>query len=250
MRPIKSLVLVALAIVAVAVAGPAVASAEVDPHSPSILCLVTKCIKELEAVAKGGEVITETLSGKIITSANTEATVRNCESIEKTEEKDANLCKDVTLVLHGVKKDKIGCRSETAAGEKDPVEPVLSLVDLHLAAEETLPGKVLQPLGLGKVLGILKEQELRVSCGIVKILMKGVLGCSVPVGLKNIPTTEELEVTCKKTTKGDPEVGMCVVECEWLETEPFLINIGAGFEDAAKLFTLRGKANKDIFIDD
>jgi hypothetical protein len=247
MRLIRTSIIAVLALFALATVGAAVAVGEEDKNSPSIL-LLEKGVSSLEVIAKGGEVTTETLSGKTVLSATTEAKVKNCEAIAGSEEKDVKSCKDVTLTLTGVKKETIACRSENAKGEKDPIETVLALVDLTLGTELTAT-KVLQPLGIGKVLGVGLEVELTVVCGLVKIKMKGTLGCGVPLGLKNIPTTEELEVTCKMKN-GDQEIGTCVSECESLKTDPFLMNLGNGFEDSAKLFTMRGKANKDLFIDD
>lgn len=247
MRLGRSLTIAALAVFAFSLVSTTAASAA-DEGSPSIL-LLEAGVKSLEVIAKGGSVTSETLSGKAVLSTTTEATVRNCEPIEKTGEKDVNLCKDVPLTLTGVKKEKISCRSENSKGEKDAIETVLALVDLRIGSELTAT-KVLQPLGVGKVLGSALESELTVVCGTVKLKMKGALACSIPFGLRNIPTTEEIELTCKMKRSGDPEIGTCVNGCEWLEKEPFEMNLGNGFEDAWKEFTMRGKANKDVFIDD
>jgi hypothetical protein len=235
-----------LAFTACGVSIAAATEAEEEGH-PRILILEGK-ISELQVTATGTTVTTETLSGKQVLSATTEAKVKNCESIAGNE-KDANSCKDVTVNLTGVKSGGVACRSENSKGEKDPVETILALADLLLGAELTA-AKVLQPLGIGKVLGTALEAEMTVICGLLKIKMKGTLACSIPFGLRNIATSEELELTCKMKKSGDPEIGECVLNCESLKTDPYLMNFGSGFEDAWKLFTIKGKANKDIFIDD
>lgn len=239
MKPAKLLLLTAMTLGSFGAFGAAAAPAA----SPAVLCLVSGC-QNIEAAMKGTTVITETLKGKRITSSTTEAKVKNCEALAGTEEKDVSLCKDVTLSLTGVGAEGVKCKSE---GDEPGV--VLTLIDLHLASAES-SGKALEPLGLGKVLNSkLEAAEVIVTCGVLKMSAKGTFACSTPVGLKNISTSEELILSCHMKA-GDQEVGTCVSLCEWLKTDPFLINLGSGFEDAAKEFTVSGKPTKDIFVDD
>jgi hypothetical protein len=245
MRRSKLLIFAALAVSALGVVGVDAASAA-DEGAPSILCLAAGC-EHLEAIVTGGNVVSSTLkSKKSLESETIEATIKNCESFEgKTT--DIRLCKDVPLELAGV---KVSGTTNSCNTEGDPAGVVLSLIDLHVAALETT-AKELQPMGLGKILNSTLEPEVKIKCaGGILILAKGTLGCAAPIGLKNITITEKIIVTCK-AKGGDQELnGKCVVLCEWLETDPFLVNMGGGFEDAAKEFTISGQPNKDIFIDD
>jgi hypothetical protein len=77
----------------------------------------------------------------------------------------------------------VNCRSETAIGEKDPVETVLVLYDLHLAAE-LLSDQVLEPLVLMRVLGKSLEEAVTVVCGVIKVKLKGILACLLRPGLE------------------------------------------------------------------
>lgn len=123
--------------------------------------------------------------------------------------------------------------------------------DVQLAGEET-SSKSLAPLLLVKVLGASEaEEELTINCGVVKNKMKGVLGCLLLPGLENIPTTKEVEVTCKiNATTKDPETGTCQTSCEWLKEHPFEANLGAGLEDSWIAMNAKGTFNKDVFLDD
>ena len=78
------------------------------------------------------------------TKACAQFNIKDCENLAEST-KDTNLCKDVLLTVTGYKQGTSACRSENNKGEKDPVETILALLDLHLSSEETA-GKVLQPL--------------------------------------------------------------------------------------------------------
>jgi hypothetical protein len=211
--------------------------------------LLENGVKGLTGELKGGVDRFVTLSGKEVTDTSVTATLQNCKGFEGSE-KDTNLCEG-TIDLLGVKQGKVLCRSENAKGEKDPIETILVAIDLELASGETA-AKTLVPLGLGKVLGQSSgEEELKVNCGGVKDLVRGVLACELGPGLTNIATTEEGEIRCKfNNTTHDQEVPMCVRLCEWLKEHPFEGNLGAGFEDASIERTVKGKFNKDVFADD
>jgi hypothetical protein len=87
----------------------------------------------------------------------------------------------------------------------------------------------------------------------VKIKESGNIACLLEPGLTNIPITSEVEIKCtvNKATH-DPETGTCNVLCEVFGP----IGLNASFaeketpKDAWELITLKGKPNKDIFIDD
>ena len=74
------------------------------------------------------------------------------------------------MPLHftGVKQGAVACRSENNKGEKEPVETVLTLLDLHIGAELT-SGGVLQPVIFALVLGTALEEEVKFNCATVKI---------------------------------------------------------------------------------
>lgn len=242
MRTVRLLGLAAIAMCALGATG--IARAE-DPGSPSILCLVTGCAE-----------LTGTLTGKkstLVTLKNTktpeaegvESKVTNCEAVPGTEGKDIQLCKDVSIAFTGVKVEGTKCSTEG-----DVSGTALMLLDLHIASETTAGG-VLEPLLLAKLLNPKKEaQPITIKCGAVfKFEVKGTLGCLLLPGLKNVMTTEKLEISCKVKEK-DPETGTCQQLCEWLSETPFEANLGSGFEDAWMELHAEGAPSKDVFIDD
>jgi hypothetical protein len=246
MRYLKVLVAAAMAMFAFAAVGTALASAE-DPNSPSMLLLEGK-VSDLTSTMKGGKSNLSTLAGKELTGTALEGKLKGCKPIG-TNEKDTNLCEAV-LDFTGVKQGAVACRSENAKAEKDPVETVLTIVDLHLASEQTASGE-LQPLLLFNVLGMSGgEAELTIVCGVVKNKVKGVIPCLLLPGLTNIPVTQEAEIKCALNASHDQETGKCEQLCEWLTEKPFQSNLGAGFEDAGMNATAKGTLSKDIFIDD
>jgi hypothetical protein len=250
MRRVKLLFFSALALMAFGTVGTTVASAA-DEGTPQVLCLVAGC-QNLEGTLKGGASELVTLSGKVISGETVEGTLKNCEAVAGTGEKDILLCKDVPIDFTGVKSGGANCKTEG-----DAVGVVLVLLDLHMADEKSTGG-VLQPLLLFHILNSkLELLEVVITCGVLKVLVKGTIGCLALPGLVNIPTTQEVEVLCKllkKEKEGkkeiDPETGTCEVLCELLEKNPFLANLGGGYEDAWMSIHAKGKLNKDIFIDD
>lgn len=240
-------ILAILAILAFGAAGPSAVYAEEheeEKNNPRILCLESGCIKTFEVPFKGGETSIRPLGGLVLSATDVQAAVKGCEATSGTGEKDTSQCKDVNLLFKGFGIGISKCQSEG-------VEPglVLMLLDLRLAAEQTSTG-TLQPLLLAKVLNVELKPELLIKCGVVKLPVKGTFGCLLSPGLVNIPATKEVEILCKvNLEQDDPETGSCVVSCTELTEDPFLLNV-LGFEDAWMLMHLKGKPNKDIFIDD
>jgi hypothetical protein len=214
---------------------------------PQILCLTEVCIKGLEGTFEAGaESQFVTLSGKSVIATGAKLTISGCESWGKTA-KDTHLCKDQTLDLTGVKSEKVGCNTEG-----DAKETVLVLLDLQLAAELNKAETALEPLLLVKILNAkLEAVAIKVKCGVLSLEWKGTVGCLVAPGLKDVATTETVEVACKVNgTTHDPETGKCELLCEWLEKESFAVSSSGKFEDAWWLLPLSGTLNKDVFIDD
>ncbi len=247
MRHLKLLIASALAISAFATVCTAVAQAE--GGNPAALLLETG-VANLEVKFSG---LTDyefgNLAGKKLEGTGVEGTLKGCK--EEGSTKDTSLCEPVTFTFKSLKEEKVACRSENAKGEKDAIETVLVVVDLHLAAEET-SSKVLEPLLLLKVLGMSGgEKELVINCGGVKNKIKGVLGCLLTPGLANVAATEELSLECtQNATTHDQVTGKCEKLCELLEKEPFLSSLGGVFEDSGMNIDVKGKPNKDVFLDD
>jgi hypothetical protein len=262
MRKVKLLGLAALALFAfgafTAVSAYAVETEE--EGKPQILVLEgeAKALKgTLTAKAKEKAIELVPLTGeKRITAEEASLLLENCENL-KANVKDTNLCTDVPLHFTGVKLEGASCRSENSKGEKDPAGTVLTLLDLHVAAELTSE-KVLQPLIFAKVLGTGLEEEVKLVCALLKIKVDngeakpkaGVITCLLGPGLTN---TTKLEVLCKVDSKKspDPEVGTCNVLCEDFGK---VIGLTASFGetkiDAWELIHLLGEVNKDVYIDD
>jgi hypothetical protein len=247
MRKVKLLGFTALALLAF---GAFTASAfAVEDGKPQILCLVEGC-ETLEGTLKAGASSLEDLAGKVISGTAAETKLKGCKN-DEAGTKDVNLCVDVVLTFTGVKKEAVACRSENAKGEKDPVETILTLLDLHMAAEET-SAKVLQPLLTAQVLGTALEAELTFVCGVVKSKVKGVIGCLLLPGLANVQTTEKVTITCEvNTTTHDAITGTCTVLCEDLGKIGLISTLDGKTEtDSWEKIKLEGSLNKDIFIDD
>jgi hypothetical protein len=249
MRIVKLLGLMALALFPFAAVTASSAMAEEDPNPPRLLCLVAGC-EAIEGTLTAGASELVGLSGKTITGTAAELLFKGCEKLTE-ETKDVTLCKDVPVHFTGVKREGIACRSENLKAEKDPVETLLLLLDLHMSTESTAGG-VLQSLILAKVLGVDLDSEVLLVCGLIKVKEKGWFAC-LATGLKNVQTTENLEITCKvNATTHDKETGTCKgLLCEELEKEPFQATFNPStFEDVWLGINLSGKLSKDIFIDD
>jgi hypothetical protein len=250
MGRLNLLVLVAFALVALsAFAAPGAYAAESEESgNPRILTLEGK-VTELSGTLKGGAGGVVELNGEEFEGTAATLALEKCKE-GKGLPRDTNLCEDQKLTLTGVKENKVACRSENNKGEKDPVETVLSLLDLHVAAELTA-AKVLQPVFLAKLLGTALEEEVKVICGIVDQSVKGVFVCLLLPGLENIPTTKEVEVLCKiNEATHDPETGQCVTLCEVFGKIGVFILFDAVEIDSTVVLHLTGKLNKDVYIDD
>jgi len=245
MNVVKLWTLAALAAFAFGTVGAAAASAEDGP--PQILCFVKNCITELEGQFKGGVARLIDLAGREVKSLSESVTPKACKELAGSEGKDGSLCNNRIIDLEGVELDKVKCNTEG-----DPAGVVLIMFDLHLAAELNAAKTELEPLLLERTLNAKEEfGPVIIKCGIVRIEVKGTLGCLLLPGLVSIPTTKEAEVSCKvNATTHDPEAGGCELLCEWLKEDPFQAKIASAFEDAWEESHVNGKFNKEIFIDD
>jgi hypothetical protein len=258
MHKLKLLCLTALALFAFgAFAASAFATEAEEENNPRILVTEGKA-SELEATLKGANPALIQLSGeKTIKATSVTATIKGCENLSG-HEKDTNLCKDQSIDFTGVKQESVNCRSENAKGEKDPVETVLALLDLHAVSQESTE-KTLQPALQALVLGTALEEEVKFNCGTVKIQVKGktvegkakggVIECLVLPGLV---TTKKVEVLCKvNATTHDATVGTCKVLCTDFGALGLEADLnGTEFKDSWEEIHLEGETNKNIFIDE
>jgi hypothetical protein len=230
--------LVVLGLLALATATGAVA------EPPRILVLPGEKISELKFEGKsetGGKL--ETVGGKAATCTKGRATSTATPLPEKESDSEAG---EATIDLEGCKKEKVACRSETSGGLKDPVETILIVLAMSGASEETTE-KVLA----AEFVATAKE-TLIVNCGGVKELGKGSGACLVSPALTELAAGATGTLSCRQE-KGKQITGNCVetkATCEKLEKEPFLVNLGAGFESAALEFEGVGSFTKMIFGDD
>jgi hypothetical protein len=145
------------------------------------------------------------------------------------------------------KKEKVACRSEEGA-TKDPVETVLALLALTVAAELTKE-KVLQFLLIRSIKG-----TLFLNCGGVKEEIKGAVPCLVGGAANGTELAEgaTVTITCTSEKSGKQVTGECTEPksaCEKLAAEPLLANIGAGFEKASESVSVSGSHNEMITLD-
>jgi hypothetical protein len=250
MKRVKLLAFAAMALFAFG----AVSSTALASTTPELLCTGAGCVAALKVKMTGGKGSLSTLGGVTLTGETVAATLENCKNIGSDTE-NTNLCSPVLLTFTGVKKGEATCKSEMAnKEEKDAAGTVLVAVDIHMATEETLPGKVLEALALFKVLGALPSEageELTINCAGVITKVKGTLPCLATPGLTSIGTTGTLTITCtQNATSHDQETGMCEQLCEELTSAPFEAKLGEKFEDAGMNITSSGSPNETIFLDD
>jgi hypothetical protein len=257
MKHVRLLILASLALCAFG-AFSATSALATDANSPSILVLEGGKATELEGTFKSEATSSKLiqLSGeKTVESTGAEAKLKNCKEISGLPS-DTNLCEPVAITFTGVKQAGANCRSENAKAEKDPIETVLALLDLHLAAEESLEGTAemkLQPLLLARILGTAKEEEAIFVCGLVKIQVKGIVACLLLPGLTTVAAGGKYEIVCKvDATTHDPITGHCETLCE-IGTQKIGVEAdldGKTFKDAWEEINLKGSFNKSTFIDD
>jgi len=253
MREFKLLLIAAFAVVLFSAVASAVASAEEDKGSPSIL--VTNATTFEGSFKLGATVISQLKSAQRLESPSGSATIKGCKELSGSKT-DTNLC--VGLISFNKWKSTLGttCRSETEAGTKDPVETVLMAVDIHIASELSQE-KVLEPLAIFVVLGQAgEEKDLIMNCGGIKDKVLGAFGCLFLPGLKEIAKeVESWEFLCKtdlteERPNGDQLTGTCQQLCELLE-KTFGSTLGVEVQEmSALLVHATGKFNQTAIIDD
>jgi hypothetical protein len=257
MRQLRLLLIAAFAILAFGAVASAVANAEEDKGSPSLLAENVNTlaghfnwgVSELSAL--GLPDILQGLTG--------EGKLKECKELEGSKT-DTTLCL-ATLDFFSVKVKgtTTACRSETEAKVKDPAETVLVLADVHIASELS-QGGVLEPLVIFKVRGEENESPAIISCGLVKIFVLGAIGCLLLPGLEQVAANVEgWSILCKtdltKGTEGEPNgdqlTGECKQLCESLTSDPFMAGLTkAGGEMAAFLVHATGSFNQTAIVDD
>jgi hypothetical protein len=248
MRKFKLVALAALALFAFGAVAASTAFGVEEPNNPRLLVLEGKA-SEIKGTLKGGEFRWEDLAGKTIEGKAAELLVEGCTIISEAEAKDTNLCKDVPFHLTGFRKGVVACRSETLAKVKDPIETILALLDVHLAAGLNLPtNDNLVPIFTAQILGVDLAEDLEINCGGVLVKVLGTLACAAGPGLEN---TKKLEISCKiNAATHDAEKPDCTVLCEDVGVIGVKSTFGVEPNDAWESFTLSGELNKDFFIDD
>jgi len=253
MRQLKLLLIAAFALLAFSAVASAVANAEEDKGSPSIL--VTNATTFEGSFTLGASVLSQLKSTQRLESPSGSAVIKGCKELGGSKT-DTNLC--VGLITFNKVKSNLGtaCRSETEAGTKDPVETVLVAVDIHIASELSQE-KVLQPLAIFVVLGQAgEEKDLVINCGGIKDKVLGAIGCLLLPGLKEIAKeVESWEILCKAdltegVPNGDQLTGTCQQLCELLE-KTFGSTLGVETQEmAAFLVHATGKFNQTAIVDD
>ena len=260
MRKVKLLGVMVLALFAVGAFTASSAFAVEDPFEKPEILVLAGTVEELKGVLTGTNPELIQLSNANTIKATKAELLLNqlgkpeCKPLEGSTT-DFNLCIDVPLHFTGVKQGAVACRSENNTGGKDPVETVLTLLNLHIGAELTA-AKVLLPIIFAAILGTNLEEEVKFNCGTLKSAVKGlgkgpgVINCLLLPGL--LENTKKIEILCKvDATTHDAEVGTCNILCLDFGVLGILASLnGTAFEHAWELIHLEGELNKDIFIDD
>jgi hypothetical protein len=226
----------------------AAVTATAGAESPLVLVLEGEKISEFKESGTTTTFTLETVGKKTLSCTAGSGT----SSIKALEGKPADgTLGFTTFTLTGCKKEKVACRSENSAGEKDAVETALSVWDWHIADEISISGE-LEPVRIYQILPISGTGNWVLNCGAVKEEIKGDVMCLYSPGLVEIPVGGSYEVLCK-AKEGKQETGKCSAEtalCEKLAANPLLANLGAGFEGAAVILHLLFTALVMHFIDD
>jgi hypothetical protein len=125
----------------------------------------------------------------------------------------------LTVTFKGVKKGKIACSSENAAGTKDAKEVVLlqaANTDVHTVSLENAAGKLLP----GLLVGLLEEskKDLTINCGGVKVLVLGATFLEVK-GASATADVTEITVLPLEGAKCDKNDSLCTKELtSWAAT--------------------------------
>ncbi len=247
MRLTKVLRPIILALLALAVVDISSANAveKEEESKPQVLCFVEKCITAVEGTLTGGASTLETLSGLALEGTTGTATLKGIK--EGSSSKDGSL---TTIDFHitGAHKGEQKCNTEGASAEKGEL---LFFLEVHHSAG-TNAAKELVPLLLAKILNKESKSEVIIKCGVVKNIIKGTIGCALSPGLVAIPTSKEVELRCSlnKTTHDQSTGITCTVLCSENEKDPFEAKFGEKFEDAGMDSVLKGKLNKEAYIDD
>ncbi len=227
-------------IAALVLSGIAVSSAS----AASIVVLSGERVSELKYEGKASAATLETVDGKSITCSKTKVTATFTPLAGKETTAEAG-----TLVtdFEGCGKGEVHCRSESKAGEKDPVQTILGTAALTAAAEESSE-KTLQFLLVSSL-----TETLFINCGGVKQEVKGSQPCLVAPAGSEIAAGEAVKITCALEKPGKPKTGKCLsstAACEKLAKEPLEGNLGNGFESCAEELTIEGSFNKMALLDD
>jgi hypothetical protein len=200
-------------------------------EEPLLLVLPSEKVSELEykGTTGTGEVVTIESVGlqKLVCSAGKSAG-RFTPVAGKAADAETG---EVVNTLEGCKQNKVGCRSETAGGLKDPVEVILLPLSLRTASELsfefTLEAKWI--LDAASIF-------LKFKCGPVQEELTGASACLVEPDLTEVSAGGTYFYLCKQA-KGKALTGECVgnaTACKELSEHPFLASLGTGkFENAA-----------------
>lgn len=216
----------------------AMAASLATAAEPAILVLAGEKISELKYEGTASSMTFETPTLKAITC--TKATISATFKALAGKEADAEAGTG-SSTAEGCKQGKVACRSETAKGEKDPVETILAPASLTLVSEEGVE----KALRAGIALAM--SETLFLNCGGVKNEGRGGGICPVSPALTEVSAGSAVTPACK----ADPNA--CVEKkatCEKVAKGVLEGNLGAGFEAISMESSMTGIFNKMIFIDD
>lgn len=219
--------------------------------TPPLLLTLTEALKGLEYSGKSVTVVPtlETTGGKTITCVSAKATAAFTEATGKTSDSEKGTG---TIDFLECKQGKVACRSENKAGEKDPVETILTPLTL-LGGSEKTSAEVLQYILAAKITPADGSGILFLNCGAVKEEIKGDVPCLVTPALTEVLAGETVTLTCAQA-KGVQSTGTCVenaTTCKELKENPLLANLGTGvFEGSGEQLTISGTFNKMIRLED
>jgi len=241
MRQLRLVSIIALAVLALGTTGAGTALAtEGDPGW-----------LPLEALKTPIEVTTESASAQFKwAGGEIECGAFNTLHFELGAKSDTHVTLTIDTDVHvkECKSGMVGCRSENAKGEKDPVETTLVLIDFHLADLLNSGTHNLEPGIVAIVLNSnLELLPIKIACGVIAVEIRGAAKGLVLVSSLAAEITSGSFDFSSTFDKCDSTDKLCI---ELENQHPLQVKTNSEFEGATEQVTLPFKLSQMVLVDD
>jgi hypothetical protein len=215
MRHLRMLGLMLLAALTLGVFAAATASAT----EPGLLPLEKEVVEVKSATSTGGVILTAGANELVCSSLD-------ATTAKATAATHITLFNEVILTFLGCKEGTLGCRTENLKAEKDALETILILADLHIV--NLLNGTILEP-GLAVIILDPNTKEVgtvKLICGLAIVELKGVIKGKLKVG----SLSADIEAGTFVFSAPEPKCDTSDELCQKLAKEPPLEKFAKVFE--------------------